>query len=78
MGDLWRSKKMQLIQMIVQNDAAHSIVTRLGELGIVQLRDVRAAPSTHWRLSPVPPAASRRDACAEGGSSCSLAPVRRS
>ena len=45
MGDMWRSQKMQLIQLIVQNDAAHAVVHKLGELGIVEFRDVRAARS---------------------------------
>ena len=41
MGEMWRSQEMQLIQMIVQNDAAHEVVEKLGELGIVEFRDVR-------------------------------------
>ena len=40
MGDLWRSQKMTLVQMIVQNDAAHAVVNKLGQVGIVEFRDV--------------------------------------
>ena len=45
MGDMWRSQKMQLVQMIVQNDAAHAVVSKLGDLGKLEFRDVRAHPS---------------------------------
>ena len=41
MGDMWRSQKMTLVQMIVQNDAAHAVVNKLGQTGIVEFRDVR-------------------------------------
>ena len=56
MGDMWRSQKMQLVQMIVQNDAAHAIVNKLGQTGIVEFRDVRAlwirGPRwSHWAYS---------------------------
>ncbi len=42
MGDMWRSQKMTLVQMIVQNDAAHAVVNKLGQTGIVEFRDVRS------------------------------------
>jgi V-type H+-transporting ATPase subunit a len=35
---------MQLVQLIVQNDAAHAIVSKLGEMGKMQLRDVSCSP----------------------------------
>ena len=40
MGSLWRSQEMDMIQMIVQNDAAHVIIESLGKLGICEFRDV--------------------------------------
>ena len=40
MGSLWRSQEMDMIQMIVQNDAAHVIIEALGKLGICEFRDV--------------------------------------
>ena len=42
MGTLWRSKEMDLIQCIVHNDAASATVNKMGDIGIVELRDVRA------------------------------------
>mmetsp|Transcript_23716 Transcript_23716/g.76032 ORF Transcript_23716/g.76032 Transcript_23716/m.76032 type:complete len:358 (+) Transcript_23716:68-1141(+) len=45
MGDLWRSKKMSLVQLVVQNGAAHAVVSKLGELGMMQLRDLNAGQS---------------------------------
>ena len=38
MGDMWRSQKMTLCQLIVQNDAAHAVVNKLGTVGIVEFR----------------------------------------
>jgi len=57
MGDLWRSKKMSLVQLVVQNGAAHAVVSKLGELGMMQLRDVRAA------LASAPVHSSQRGHC---------------
>lgn len=42
MGDLWRSQPMQLVQLFINLEAAHDTVDELGELGLVQFRDVRA------------------------------------
>ena len=57
MGDMWRSQKMTLVQMIVQNDAAHAIIETLGKVGLVQFRDVRAARPCrpHRSLPPAVP-----------------------
>lgn len=49
MGDLWRSKKMTLAQLVVQNDAAHKLLTHLGHLGLFHLRDLNAGTSLHKR-----------------------------
>ena len=49
MGDMWRSQKMQLVQMIVQNDAAHAVVNKLGQVGIVEFRDLNAGTSFYKR-----------------------------
>jgi len=49
MGSLWRSQEMELIQMIVQNDAAHAIIETLGNLGIVEFRDLNAGTSLYKR-----------------------------
>lgn len=41
MGTLWRSEPMQLVQLFVQIEAAHHTVDELGQLGVIQFRDVR-------------------------------------
>ena len=41
MGSLWRSEPMQLVQLFVQIEAAHYTVDELGQIGVVQFRDVR-------------------------------------
>ena len=49
MGDMWRSQHMQLVQLIVQNDAAHAVVTKLGQIGLLQFRDLNAGTSFYKR-----------------------------
>lgn len=39
--DLFRSEEMQLVQMIIPAESAHSTVTFLGDLGLLQFKDVR-------------------------------------
>ena len=52
MGDMWRSQKMTLVQMIVQNDAAQKVVNKLGQVGIVEFRDVRKRPGPSRVAAP--------------------------
>lgn len=40
MGSLWRSQPMQLVQLFVQIEAAHDTVDELGQLGVIQFRDL--------------------------------------
>ena len=40
MGSLYRSEEMSLCQLYLQAEAAYSCVSELGELGLVQFRDV--------------------------------------
>ena len=49
MGDMWRSQHMQLVQLIVQNDAAHAVVNKLGTIGLLQFRDLNAGTSFYKR-----------------------------
>jgi len=49
MGSIFRSEKMQLVQMIVQNEAAHSVVQAFGEEGLVEFRDLNAGQPFHKR-----------------------------
>lgn len=39
--DLMRSETMQLVQLIVPMESAHLTVSYLGDLGLVQFKDVR-------------------------------------
>lgn len=41
MRSIFRSEDMQLSQLILHTDSAYNCIAQLGELGIVQLRDVR-------------------------------------
>lgn len=41
MGSLYRSEEMCLSQLFLQTEAAYACVAELGELGLVQFRDVR-------------------------------------
>lgn len=40
MGSLYRSEEMCLAQIFLQTEAAYNCVAELGELGLVQFRDV--------------------------------------
>lgn len=41
MGALYRSEEMTRCQLFLQTEAAYACVAELGELGLVQFRDVR-------------------------------------
>ncbi len=48
MGSLYRSEEMTLCQLFLQSEAAYACVSELGELGLVQFRDVsNACVHTH-------------------------------
>ena len=40
----WRSSEMQLVQLIMQTEAAKPTIDRLGDLGIMEFKDVRTWP----------------------------------
>uniref|UniRef100_A0A672PQL1 V-type proton ATPase subunit a n=1 Tax=Sinocyclocheilus grahami TaxID=75366 RepID=A0A672PQL1_SINGR len=40
MGELFRSEEMTLAQLFLQSEAAYCCVSELGELGMVQFRDL--------------------------------------
>lgn len=44
MGSLFRSEEMTLCQLFLQSEAAYACVSELGELGLVQFRDVSIFP----------------------------------
>jgi len=50
MGSLFRSEDMVLCQMYLQADSAYSCVSQLGELGIVQFKDVSCIYDLHFYI----------------------------
>lgn len=46
--DLMRSEPMQLVQVIVPMESAHLTVSYLGDLGLVQFKDVRTLSLSLW------------------------------
>lgn len=51
MGSLFRSEEMTLCQLFLQSEAAYACVSELGELGLVQFRDVsKYANTMHLHL----------------------------
>lgn len=48
MGELFRSEEMTLAQLFLQSEAAYCCVSELGELGMVQFRDVSM---NEWKTS---------------------------
>lgn len=51
MGELFRSEEMTLAQLFLQSEAAYCCVSELGELGMVQFRDVSVLPAVADILS---------------------------
>nr|XP_014281847.1 V-type proton ATPase 116 kDa subunit a-like isoform X2 [Halyomorpha halys] len=49
MGDLFRSEHMSLCQLFIQPEAAYACVSLLGEMGIVQFRDLNSDISAYQR-----------------------------
>lgn len=49
MGSLFRSEQMVLCQLFIQNEAAYNCVSQLGELGLVQFRDINSSVSAFQR-----------------------------
>jgi hypothetical protein len=47
--DLMRSEKMTLVQLIIPVESAHRSITYLGELGLLQFRDLNADKSPFQR-----------------------------
>lgn len=49
MGSLFRSEDMQLCQLLIQSEAAYNCVSELGQLGLVQFRDLNPESSPFQR-----------------------------
>lgn len=52
--DLMRSEPMQLVQVIVPMESAHLTVSYLGDLGLVQFKDVRLLLSLSLLIISLP------------------------
>jgi V-type H+-transporting ATPase subunit a len=48
--DLMRSEAMQLVQVIIPAESARLAVSNLGDLGLVQFKDVRTRTFASWIL----------------------------
>lgn len=48
MGSLFRSEEMTLCQLFLQSEAAYACVSELGELGLVQFRDLN--PDSNYKI----------------------------
>mmetsp|Transcript_32873 Transcript_32873/g.55468 ORF Transcript_32873/g.55468 Transcript_32873/m.55468 type:complete len:805 (-) Transcript_32873:455-2869(-) len=49
MPNIWRSEKMQLVQLYIPSDVAHEVVDELGKLGLFQFRDLNQKYSAFQR-----------------------------
>lgn len=47
--DLWRSEEMNLVQLIIPSESAHDTVAALGEVGLLQFKDLNASKSAFQR-----------------------------
>lgn len=46
----FRSEEMSLLQLFIQNDAAHDTLHELGEIGSLQFKDMNSEKSAFQRL----------------------------
>mmetsp|Transcript_13609 Transcript_13609/g.33446 ORF Transcript_13609/g.33446 Transcript_13609/m.33446 type:complete len:858 (-) Transcript_13609:923-3496(-) len=47
--DLWRSEEMQLVQLMIPSESAHDTVYALGEIGLLQFKDLNGDKSAFQR-----------------------------
>jgi hypothetical protein len=52
--DLFRSEAMQLVQLIIPIESAHHTVSYIGDLGLIQFKDVRTHSSLSFFVSISP------------------------
>lgn len=55
MGCVFRSEEVCLAQLFLQSGAAHECISELGELGLVEFRDVRTASASDHITHPLLP-----------------------
>lgn len=46
---MWRSEEMQLVQLMVPAESAHDTIYALGEIGLLQFKDLNADRSAFQR-----------------------------
>lgn len=51
MGSLFRSEEMCLTQLFLQSGSAYDCISELGEMGIVEFRDVSINPQINCHLT---------------------------
>lgn len=47
--DLWRSEEMQLVQLMIPAESAHDTIFALGDIGLLQFKDLNADKSAFQR-----------------------------
>ncbi|GIL61594.1 hypothetical protein Vafri_16026 [Volvox africanus] len=47
--DLWRSEEMELVRLLIPSESAHDTVAALGEIGLLQFKDLNAEKSAFQR-----------------------------
>ncbi len=47
--DLWRSEPMQLVSLMLPSESAHETMHALGEIGLLQFKDLNADKSAYQR-----------------------------
>jgi V-type H+-transporting ATPase subunit a len=47
--DLWRSEEMQLVQLLLPSECAYECVHALGDIGLLQFKDLNADKSAFQR-----------------------------
>ncbi|KAL6762998.1 vacuolar proton ATPase subunit A [Haematococcus lacustris] len=47
--DLWRSEEMQLVQLMIPSESAHDTVAALGDIGMLQFKDLNTEKSAFQR-----------------------------
>lgn len=47
--DLWRSEEMELVRLLIPSESAHDTVAALGEVGLLQFKDMNTEKSAFQR-----------------------------
>jgi V-type H+-transporting ATPase subunit a len=47
--ELWRSEEMQLVQLMIPAESAHDTIAALGDVGLLQFKDLNSDKSAFQR-----------------------------